>query len=421
MALQGRGRNRGLRLAQLVCVVLFAFALCGPGAALAAPPANDDFGDAAVLTGEKDEATGFTWEATKQSGESSHGGDPGGASIWYSWTAPRSGYVYLDTCDSDFATLLGVYRGPTVDALTTISGNRTGNGCERARLVFRANAGAAYRIAIDGFTEGGDAPVARGTVELDLAMQAIAQPAIPANDDFENAQEIANPYGSAVVFGTTEGAARQAGEPDHGGGGDGSSVWFSWTARRSGLTTVSPCTADFRPAIGVYAGEGLNTLHSVVAEAGLPVTGGECALGGGGGLKFKALADRTYWIAIEGLNGGWGFFRFAVEDAYPLLSVLPQTRIRKRIKLSQRTATLEFESTYVEESEFLCKLDRRPYAACSSPVSYRNLATGRHSFAVKAVVRGFEDPTPAIRHFRVKKPRRPTANGKGTGGRGGGA
>ena len=66
--------------------------------ATAAPP-NDDFQNAIGLIGNvlgqpggeqiyRASASGYTWGATKQVGEPRHGGDPGGASVWYTWTPP---------------------------------------------------------------------------------------------------------------------------------------------------------------------------------------------------------------------------------------------------------------------------------------------------------------------------------------------
>jgi len=46
--------------------------------------------------------------ATKEPGEPAHAGNDGGASIWYSWTAPSTGNVTITTEGSSFDTLLGV-------------------------------------------------------------------------------------------------------------------------------------------------------------------------------------------------------------------------------------------------------------------------------------------------------------------------
>ncbi len=74
------------------------------------PPDNDDF-PGLTLSGLPDSAGGTNLGATKQTGEPDHAGNSGGSSVWYSWTAPSSGTVTVDTCGSGFNTLLGIYTG----------------------------------------------------------------------------------------------------------------------------------------------------------------------------------------------------------------------------------------------------------------------------------------------------------------------
>jgi hypothetical protein len=51
---------------------------------------------------------------------------------------------------------------------------------------------------------------------------------------------------------------------------------------------------------------------------------------------------------------------------------------------------------------FKCKLDAKPWAACSSPKSYANLSRGRHTFKVKAIDKaGNEDASPASKSWRI--------------------
>lgn len=97
------------------------------------------------------------------------------------------------------------------------------------------------------FTPAGDQFVkaegwgSRPTVTVPIALVAILgathlAAAAPANDNFESAQVLT---GSLVqVNGTLVASTRQAGEETSSGG----SVWFSWTAPRSGMLSVG---ADF--------------------------------------------------------------------------------------------------------------------------------------------------------------------------------
>jgi hypothetical protein len=132
-----------------------AFPLSGPcSIPSGTPPANDSFDSPAPL----DFATtdGSNIAATKQSGEPSHGGDDGGASVWYEWTPDSTLDVRIDTCGSSIDTLLGVYTGDNVDSLAPVANNddapsMCGPGTMQSGVTFTAQSGTTYRIAVDGY------------------------------------------------------------------------------------------------------------------------------------------------------------------------------------------------------------------------------------------------------------------------------
>jgi hypothetical protein len=114
--------------------------------------AGDDFMTALPLAGTDVIAYGTNISFTKEPGEPNHGGNPGGKSIWWRWTAPESGPVSISTAGSSFSTLLAVYTGQTVSNLTAVASdiNSTG-GTNRSRVTFEALAGTTYNIAVDGY------------------------------------------------------------------------------------------------------------------------------------------------------------------------------------------------------------------------------------------------------------------------------
>src|SRR5262249_40224771 len=71
-------------------------------------PVNDNFANATVITGSSVSATGSNVGATKEPGEPPIAGNAGGASVWWSWTAPASGSVTISTAGSSFDTILGI-------------------------------------------------------------------------------------------------------------------------------------------------------------------------------------------------------------------------------------------------------------------------------------------------------------------------
>lgn len=126
--------------------------LAGQDLWAAATNINGTAGTAAVT-----DTTGFT----KEPGEPNHGGGLGGASAWWLYLAPQSGFLMVDTTGSTGVggppppphILLGIYTGAAVNALTPVAG--TGNQDPGvggvATWTFPVTGGSAYYIATDSF------------------------------------------------------------------------------------------------------------------------------------------------------------------------------------------------------------------------------------------------------------------------------
>ena len=290
IAVDGRGGSTG------------AFQLSVEG-----PEPNDDFGHAQPLGGDLPSS----WQssnrfATKQSGEPDHAGDAGGPSVWFKWTAPRSGAVSVDTCGSSFDTLLAVYTGAKLESLTPVQSDDDGSGkCAPAsKLSFPAVANTTYRIAVDG--KGG----AEGTLDLHLDGR-------PGNDDFEAAEKIPGSLGWYWP-GATMLATKQAGEPGDPGG---HSVWYSWTPRKSWTVELDACAKGFDPLLGVYTGSAVGSLTAVsTTDTG----GGECEEGSG--VKFAAVVGTTYHFAVDGSSGEEGHFELHLRDSVVAIRSLTVAR-----------------------------------------------------------------------------------------------
>jgi hypothetical protein len=136
--------------------------------ATVAPGSNNAFTNPIPLSGPIVITTGNNLTANKEFFEPSHGGNNGGASVWWTWTALASGPTTISTEGSDFNTLLGVYTGNAVNQLTTIAGNNDFNGNLWSQVTFNAVGGTLYRIAVDGQRQGGGpfGQAARGNIVL---------------------------------------------------------------------------------------------------------------------------------------------------------------------------------------------------------------------------------------------------------------
>jgi hypothetical protein len=116
-------------------------------------PPNDNFVNAQTITGTSGTINATNIFASKEVGEPNHEpfDTPGGRSVWYRWTAPSSGQAFLDTSGSDFDTVLAVYTGSSVNALTSVIKNDDAPGTTTSSVQFSAVSGTTYQIAVDGF------------------------------------------------------------------------------------------------------------------------------------------------------------------------------------------------------------------------------------------------------------------------------
>jgi hypothetical protein len=260
--------------------------LAGSAAGLAAPPSNDNFSAATVITGEQGSLSGANKgtnvEATKEVGEPNHAGLPGGASVWYRWTAPASGRLFLSTGDSGFDTLLAVYTGAAVNALTEVASNDDASRFTfTSALSFIAVPGTTYEIAVDGF--GGQS----GTIVLDWALG-------PPNDDFANAEAIVGSKGT--VNGNNDRATREAGEPRE-AGENTASIWYRWTAPATASFVFDTFGSSLDTTLGVYRGNSVAGLTRVSANDDAGFVGDLTSAVG-----FRARGNVTYSIRV----GGYG-------------------------------------------------------------------------------------------------------------------
>ncbi|MBI4327136.1 MAG: TlpA family protein disulfide reductase, partial [Chloroflexi bacterium] len=98
----------------------------------------------------------------------------GGGSVWWEWTAFTAGRVAISTTGSSFDTVLAVFTGDSIDALSLVASNDDEDilaGVFTSRLSFFARLGTRYQIAVAGTRDGG-AGFASGEIRLKIAPAA---------------------------------------------------------------------------------------------------------------------------------------------------------------------------------------------------------------------------------------------------------
>lgn len=145
-------------LAALACLALLTALL--PASVLAAAPTNDNWADAALITGTSGSVSGNNAEATLETNEVDHLAY-GFHSVWYHWNPGRKDLVTtFTTCDgATWDTVLDVVTGtagpPDWSDIEYIAGNDdVGDAvlCNRqSRVTFIARAGQTYTIRMSGY------------------------------------------------------------------------------------------------------------------------------------------------------------------------------------------------------------------------------------------------------------------------------
>ncbi|NJM54865.1 MAG: hypothetical protein HC841_02065 [Verrucomicrobiae bacterium] len=279
------------------------------------------------LAGSSLHVAGSNVAAGREPGEPVHAGNPGGRSVWYSWTAPASGHVWLSTnpppallqprwegvtevvfqdpgggtyglityislnfgCGNQFDgsppppffPVFGVYTGNSVAALTPVGSGTNG-------LWFEAVQGRTYRIAVDGNLGSAGA----------FAFHLVQFPA-PPNDAFAGRIAVA---GTKIdIEGNNVSARADAAGPAH-------SVWWSWTAPTFGAVQLTGTGSDAEFPLAVFTGNNIGELQTVAA--------------GLGGLSFNATLGTTYQIALGSANGVVGNYHLQLTSP-PVVIVAP--------------------------------------------------------------------------------------------------
>ncbi len=136
---------------------------------------HDYFATSRTITGLSNSTGTKTSFATAESGEPSHAGFTPSHSVWFNYTAPATGQIDFSTAGSNFDTLLAVYSGSSLNALTVVASNDDTKTSQTSAVSFAAVAGQTYRIAVDGYGN------ATGNLTLNWDLKLPLPPTAPTN------------------------------------------------------------------------------------------------------------------------------------------------------------------------------------------------------------------------------------------------
>jgi len=265
-------------------------------------PSNVGYADNFAEASSIPSASSFTLNATssaatRETSEPAHAGQTAAKSLWWKWTAIGNGRLQVNTKGSSFDTVLAVYTGASLTALTPVTSNdNVATSVKYSQVDFTTTRGTTYYFAVDGNSG------ASGQVILNGTGTSLAG---PSNDNFTSATSVSG--GVWTISGSNFNATRESGEPNHGATSGYSSVWFSWSPTVSGQYTLTTSGSGFDTLLGVYTGTDLAGLTQVAANnnSASGVTWSK--------VRFTATAGTTYYIAVDGVNRSSGRFSLTLS------------------------------------------------------------------------------------------------------------
>ncbi|HEX8372765.1 MAG TPA: DUF1573 domain-containing protein, partial [Chthoniobacterales bacterium] len=140
------------------------------------------------------------------------------------------------------------------------------------------------------------------------------------------------------------GGTKEFGEPRLGGdvpngdpGGEptknlaGQSLWYRWTAPKSGPAKILTSGAGFKTVLGVFVGPEANNLFNAANPQNLGVISSTP-----NSLEFRVIGGETYSIAVDGEKGKVGDISLVVAQG-PLISVTGNPNFGPR-KIGSKTS-----------------------------------------------------------------------------------
>jgi hypothetical protein len=265
------------------------------------PPPNDDFSNRTVVSGSSLVLHGNTVGATREAGEPEEGGSLLPDTIWWSWTAPASGFV-TESEEAGSWVLGSVFLGTNFDSFQTVMSS----GGFMTPSIFEVTNGNTYQIVL--LSEWGD--------DEDIGVNWNLTPT-GTNDAFAGRTTLA---GTNISFmAVNGGASTEPGEPPLAAGGSGRTLWWSWTAPDNGNVYLYALGVHGTLMLEAFTGDSLNSLQAIPG-------------GGSYQLYFTAVSNQTYQIrfdaaAMVSTSVGLTFIQSPTNDYFTNAALIEGTNV----------------------------------------------------------------------------------------------
>jgi hypothetical protein len=248
-----------------------------------APPPHDDFSARKQLSVSGEPELCSLVGASREPGEPVHANSPTGT-IWWTFTAPTEGTLFLNCKGRTFNPRLAIYGGAVLSQLQLFG---LWNQVPNQIILPSVDLAQGQRVEIVVASQ--DHRVGPFTIESFFKHR-------PPGDDF--AQSIKIEGDSAILTAYCRHATCEANEPDCEEVG---SVWWSYVAPQTSRVTL---TRLYIPASGnwisLYTGPSLDRLKPVLVDDRF-----------GGITRFTALSNAVYHIRIQGWE--WAAYQLEAE------------------------------------------------------------------------------------------------------------
>jgi len=133
---------------------------------------------------------------------------------------------------------------------------------------------------------------------------------------------------SGTIHGVTFGSTSEPGEPQHGDGPGGKSVWLRWNSKNRGILRLNTRGSGFDTMLAAYTGTALGNL--VPQDVDDDRASNACS-----SIQFNVAPDTDYNIALDGWAGSSGFFVLnwnfipgpPSNTSLPVIDQQPQDRV----------------------------------------------------------------------------------------------